>query len=180
MCIRDRHWDRIERILNGLHYQNMDKFHDLKTASLDKYSGEILYLLKNFNKDLNDLKNEASDNTNEIKSMNTKIDVLSQTLKNDVEKIRKEVQSNKEENKETRKEVQSNKEENKEIRKEVQFNKEENKEIRREVQSNKEENKEIRKKVNEIMEKNSTKNIQGKKIINKPVSTFLILSSSVQ
>ena len=96
----DRYWDRIKRILKGLDYQNMDKFHELKTASLDKYNEEILCLVTNLNNDLDTLKNKASNNTNEIQNMNAKINVLEQTynnLKSEVNRIKKDVESNKEE-----------------------------------------------------------------------------------
>ena len=105
----DRYWDRIERILTGLGYQNMAKFHELKTASLDKYNGEIFCLVTTFNKDLNALKGEASDNTNEIQKTNAKIDMCKQTIKNEVKKIEEKMEI-------YREEIESNKHEIKEIK----------------------------------------------------------------
>ena len=140
----DRYWDRIKRILKGLDYQNMDKFHELKTASLDKYNGEILCLVTNLNQDLDTLKNEASNNTNEIQNMNAKINMLEQTynnLKSEVNRIKKDVESSKKENNQIRKDVESNKEENNQIRKDVESNKE---------------------KIEELKEKISEKKIRGK------------------
>ena len=105
--------------MNGLNYQNMDKFHELKTASLDKYNGEILCLVTNLNQDLDTLKNEASNNTNEIQNMNAKINVLEQTynnLKSEVNRINKDVESNKKENNQIRKDVESNKEKIEELK----------------------------------------------------------------
>ena len=92
----DRYWDRIKRILKGLDYQNMDKFCELKTAALDNYNGEILCLVTNFKKNLNALKSEVSDNANEIENTNTKINLLEQTLKNEVKEIKREVEELKE------------------------------------------------------------------------------------
>ena len=130
----DRYWDRIKRILNGLYYQNMDKFHELKTASLDKYNGEILYLVTNFNQDLIGLKSEASNNTNEIQKLIVKIVLLKRTL----ETLENEV---------------------KELRKDVNINKEESKKIKQKVENN---HIEIKEEIKELKEKISIKKIQGK------------------
>ena len=84
----DRCWDRIKRILVGLDYQNMAKFHELKTASLGKYNGEILCLVTNFKMDLNILKGEASDNTNEMRKLDAKIDALEKKVNSSNEQIK--------------------------------------------------------------------------------------------
>ena len=152
----DRYWNRIKRILMGLDYQNMDKFHELKTASLDKYNGEILCLVTNFKKDLNTLKCKASDNTIEIEKLNVKIIMLEQTLK-EVTEIKQKVESNKRENEELRKEVESNKEENKKLRKEVESSKED---------------------IKEIKEKMPESNVQGKMI--KKVKLLLLHLNLIQ
>ena len=87
----DGYWDEIEKILIGLSYKNMALFHELKTSTLDKYNATILNIVRDFKTELNVLKNEASDNTNEIQQTNNKIDVLKQSLMNvanDVEQIK--------------------------------------------------------------------------------------------
>ena len=155
----DRYWDRIKRILNGLYYQNMDKFHELKTASLDKYNGEILYLVTNFNQDLIGLKSEASNNTNEIQKLIVKIVLLKrtlETLENEVKELRKDVNINKEESKKIKQKVENN---HIEIKEEMKSNmnelKEENKEIKQQMENN---NIEIK----ELKEKKSLRRIRGK------------------
>ena len=90
----DGNWDEIEKILIGLNYQNMTDFHELKTKSLDKHNGEIRKMVTSFKMDLDSLKNEAADNTNEIELLNDKILTLEQTLKSEVDEIRKEVAAN--------------------------------------------------------------------------------------
>ena len=91
----DGNWDEIEKILIGLNYQNMTDFHELKTKSLDKHNGEIRKMVTSFKMNLDSLKNEAADNTNESKLLNAKIFTLEQTLKNEVDEIRKEMHNNK-------------------------------------------------------------------------------------
>ena len=90
----DGYWDEIEKILIGLDYQNMTDFRELKTKSLDKHNGEIRKMVTSFKMDLDSLKNEAADNTNEIELLNDKILTLEQTLKSEVDEIRKEVAAN--------------------------------------------------------------------------------------
>ena len=87
----DRYWDRIKRILKGLDYQNMKKFHELKTTSLDNQSGEIRTLVVNFKKDIDVLKDEASDNIEIISNFEKSITLCEKTLA----ELETQVQSNK-------------------------------------------------------------------------------------
>ena len=68
----DRYWDRIKRILNGLDYQNMARFNELETASLDKYNGEILYLVTNLKQKV---ENNHIEIKEEIKELKEKISI---------------------------------------------------------------------------------------------------------
>ena len=72
----DDQWDEIEKLLIGLKYKNMKQFHELKTTTLDKHNNEILKIVKDFLGELDSLKDEAADNTNKIKKLKSKIDVL--------------------------------------------------------------------------------------------------------
>ena len=90
----DGYWDEIEKILVGLNYQSLTEFHELRTKSLDKHNGEIRKMVTSFKMDLDSLKNEAADNTNEIKLVNAKIFTLEQISKNEVDEIRKEIDAN--------------------------------------------------------------------------------------
>ena len=83
----DGYWDRIEKILVGLNYQNLCRFKDLKTESLDKHNSKILILVTSFKK-------EVSDNTSEIKNLNAKIYTLEEALKNEADGMRKDLRRN--------------------------------------------------------------------------------------
>ena len=69
----DGHWNEIEKILIGLNYQNMTEFHELKTKSLDKHDVEIQKMVTSFRMDLDSLKSEVANNTNETKLMRKEI-----------------------------------------------------------------------------------------------------------
>ena len=89
------HWDELEEILIELKYQNMNEFYELKTESLDKHNGEIRKMVTSFKMDLDSLKKEAAGNTNKNELLEDKIFTLEQTLKTEVDEIRKEMHNNK-------------------------------------------------------------------------------------
>ena len=69
-------WSRMENILLGLKYKDMQKFYNLEQCSLDKHNSLIHAMLGNLMKDVNDLSNEASDNAKEIKTLQQKIQAI--------------------------------------------------------------------------------------------------------
>uniref|UniRef100_A0A7M6DK37 Uncharacterized protein n=1 Tax=Clytia hemisphaerica TaxID=252671 RepID=A0A7M6DK37_9CNID len=60
---------RIENILLGLKYKNMQVFYDLESCSLDKHVLVISRMVTNLDQEVDLLRNEASDNSNAIKNI---------------------------------------------------------------------------------------------------------------
>ena len=60
---------RMENILLGLKYKNMQLFYDLESCSLDKHVLVISQMVTNLDQEVDLLRNEASDNSNAIKKM---------------------------------------------------------------------------------------------------------------
>ncbi|XP_066935719.1 uncharacterized protein [Clytia hemisphaerica] len=60
---------RMENILLGLKYNNMQMFYDLESCSLDKHVLVISQMVTNLDQEVDLLRNEASDNSNAIKNI---------------------------------------------------------------------------------------------------------------
>uniref|UniRef100_A0A7M5WVN0 Uncharacterized protein n=1 Tax=Clytia hemisphaerica TaxID=252671 RepID=A0A7M5WVN0_9CNID len=60
---------RMENILLGLKYKNMQMFYDLESCSLDKHVLVISRMVTNLDQEVDLLRNEASDNSNAIKNI---------------------------------------------------------------------------------------------------------------
>ena len=67
------YWKRIRNILVGLHFTDMASFNLLETCPLDKHIDTISKLVFDLEKRVDVLKNEATNNTNEIHNLNKNI-----------------------------------------------------------------------------------------------------------
>ena len=67
------YWQRIRDILIGLHFTDMTSFNLLETCPLDKHIDTISKLVFDLEKRVDVLRNEASDNTNDIRNLNKDI-----------------------------------------------------------------------------------------------------------
>ncbi|XP_066927888.1 uncharacterized protein [Clytia hemisphaerica] len=85
-------WSRIEDILLGLQYKDMQKFYDLEKCSLDKHNSLIHAMIGNLMKDTND-------NTKDIQNLQQNINqqATSKADKNDVQDLSDEVKNVKDE-----------------------------------------------------------------------------------
>ena len=67
------YWKRIRDILVGLHFSDMASFDLLETSPLDKHIDTISKLVFDLEKRVDVLRNEATDNTNDIRNLNKNI-----------------------------------------------------------------------------------------------------------
>ena len=67
------YWQRIRDILVGLSFTDMTSFNLLETCPLDKHIDTISKLVFDLEKRVDVLKNEATDNTNDIQNLNEEI-----------------------------------------------------------------------------------------------------------
>ena len=67
------YWQRIRDILVGLHFTDMTSFNSLETCPLDKHMDTISKLVFDLEKRVGVLRNEATDNTNDIRNLNKDI-----------------------------------------------------------------------------------------------------------
>jgi len=74
-------WNRIEFILKGINYKNMQFFYNLKTDPLDRHSIAITNVVSQLEIDVDNLSNMATDNTKDIIDIKKNIDWIQTFLK---------------------------------------------------------------------------------------------------